>query len=63
MLGEDDGEGGKKVGSHPAILREGVSSPGGTTIEGLTVLEEERARFAFGKAVEKATERSKAMGA
>lgn len=29
----------KQSGEHPAVLRERVSSPGGTTIEGLSVLE------------------------
>ncbi len=44
---------------HPEVLKDKVSSPAGTTIEGLSVLEEKGARFAFIEAVKRATERSK----
>ncbi|KAK3401086.1 pyrroline-5-carboxylate reductase dimerization-domain-containing protein [Sordaria brevicollis] len=42
-------------GEHPAILREKVSTPGGCTIGGLLVLEEEGVRGAVAKAVREAT--------
>ncbi len=47
---------------HPAVLREQVSSPAGTTIEGITVLEQKRVRAAFIEAVESATRRSIELG-
>ncbi|CZR69348.1 related to pyrroline-5-carboxylate reductase [Phialocephala subalpina] len=49
-------------GEHPAMLREKFSSPKGTTIDGLVSLEEDRARWAFGRAVGAATKRSKEIG-
>lgn len=49
-------------GEHPAVLREKFSSPKGTTIDGLVSLEEDRARWAFGRAVVAATRRSKEIG-
>ncbi|KAK1780293.1 pyrroline-5-carboxylate reductase dimerization-domain-containing protein [Copromyces sp. CBS 386.78] len=42
-------------GEHPAILREKVSTPGGCTIGGLLVLEDEGVRGAVAKAVREAT--------
>ena len=45
-------------GEHPAILREKISSPKGTTIAGLLSLEEDRARFAYTKATIASTKRS-----
>ncbi|CZT44854.1 related to pyrroline-5-carboxylate reductase [Rhynchosporium secalis] len=47
---------------HPAVLREKISSPKGTTIAGLLSLEEDRARYAFSKATIAASERSKQIG-
>jgi len=44
---------------HPEVLKDKVTSPAGTTIEGLTALEENRARYAFIEAVKRAAERSK----
>lgn len=47
---------------HPAVLREMFSSPKGTTIAGLLSLEEDRARYAYSRAVIASSERSKAIG-
>ncbi len=44
-----------------ALLREIISSPGGTTVAGLKVLEEGAVRAAFTKAVEMATRRSEEL--
>jgi len=52
----------KKSGMHPAIAREKVSSPGGTTIEGLLSLEEGGFKALIMKAVKSATEKSKSLG-
>lgn len=45
-------------GHTPDQLREKTSSPKGTTIEGLMSLEEDRVRYAYTKAINKATKRS-----
>jgi pyrroline-5-carboxylate reductase len=47
---------------HPAVLREKFSSPKGTTIAGLLSLEEDRARYAYTRAVNASSERSKEIG-
>ena len=47
---------------HPAVLRERVTSPGGTTSAGLHVLEQQALRAALIDAVRAATERSKELG-
>lgn len=52
-----------ETGEHPAILREKVTSPAGTTCAGLHALEQGRIRHAFTQAVEDATKRSKELGA
>ena len=44
---------------HPAIIKDGVMSPGGTTAAGYEALEEEGVRNGFIKAVRKAYERAK----
>lgn len=45
-------------GQHPVELREAVTSPGGTTIAAIRVLEEERVRAAFLNAIEAAQRRA-----
>jgi len=47
---------------HPAALKDMVTSPGGTTIAGLKVLEEGKFRATLMQAVEAAALRSKALG-
>ena len=49
-------------GRGPAELRAGVTSPGGTTAEGLRVLESRAVRAAFLEAVQAAAERSRQLG-
>lgn len=53
----------EQSGSHPAILKAQVTSPGGTTIAGLRQLEAGGLREAFFAAVEKAKQRSIELGA
>ena len=48
-------------GHTPDELREKVSSPRGTTIEGLMALEEHRVRYAYTQAVVRAAKRSQTM--
>jgi pyrroline-5-carboxylate reductase len=48
----------RETGRHPVELREAVTSPGGTTIAAVRVLEEERVRAAFLNAIEAAKRRS-----
>lgn len=51
-----------ETGETPADLRAQVTSPGGTTAEGLTALERGAVRVAFLDAVRAATERSRQLG-
>jgi len=50
-----------ETGSHPGVLKDMVTTPGGTTIEGLYALEEGSLRAVIGKAVVSAARRSKQM--
>ena len=50
------------AGDHPDVLRDRVTSPAGTTIEGVRVLEEAAVRSAFIEAVVAAAEKSAALG-
>ena len=52
----------QETGKHPAELRNQVTSPGGTTTEGLLALEEAGLRAAFTTAVEAAYEKAKRLG-
>jgi pyrroline-5-carboxylate reductase len=51
-----------ETGIHPAVGKDMVASPAGTTIEGLRVLEEAGVRGAFIDAVEAAAKRSTELG-
>ena len=52
-----------ETGRHPAMLRDEVTSPGGTTIAGIEALEGGAVRSAFLSAVRAATERARELGA
>jgi pyrroline-5-carboxylate reductase len=47
---------------HPGVLKDMVTSPGGTTIEGVHELEKAGLRAALMNAVRAATEKSKKLG-
>jgi pyrroline-5-carboxylate reductase len=51
-----------ETGETPAVLRERVTSPGGTTVAGLGVLTERRFREAVVEAVQAAARRSAELG-
>ncbi|MGD0813208.1 MAG: pyrroline-5-carboxylate reductase [Verrucomicrobiota bacterium] len=51
-----------ETGQHPGVLKDMVTSPGGTTIEGLHELEKGNVRGALINAVRAATEKSKKLG-
>jgi pyrroline-5-carboxylate reductase len=52
-----------ETGLHPGVLKDHVTSPGGTTIEGIHALEAGSLRATFMRAVKAATEKSKLLGA
>jgi len=52
----------KKSEKHPAPLKDMVTSPGGTTIAGIQVMEEYKVRAALLKVVETATKRASELG-
>ncbi len=51
----------KETGQHPTVLREQVSSPGGTTMAALRQLDDHKVRAAFVTAMEAAATRSKEL--
>jgi pyrroline-5-carboxylate reductase len=51
-----------QTGQHPGVLKDAVTSPGGTTIEGLHELEKAKVRGALINAVRAASEKSKKLG-
>jgi pyrroline-5-carboxylate reductase len=51
----------RDTGEHPVVLRERVTSPGGTTAAALRELEEHKVRAAFLVAIEAARDRSRAL--
>ena len=51
-----------ETGSHPGVLKDQVTSPGGTTIRALKVMEENGVRGALMEAVQQAYLRSKELG-
>ncbi len=53
----------RESGEHPVILREAVTSPGGTTISAIRELERHGVRAAFLAAIESARDRGRELGA
>jgi pyrroline-5-carboxylate reductase len=50
-----------ETGDHPALLKDGVTTPAGCTIDGIMELEDGKVRVTMIKAVVKATERAKGL--
>jgi pyrroline-5-carboxylate reductase len=53
----------RETGDHPTVLRERVTSPGGTTAAAIRQLEDHKVRAAFITAMEAARDRSRALAA
>jgi pyrroline-5-carboxylate reductase len=53
----------RETGEHPTVLRERVTSPGGTTAAAVRELEDHKVRAAFLSAIEAARNRSQALAA
>jgi len=53
----------RETGEHPTVLREQVSSPGGTTMSALRQLDDHKVRAAFLTAMEAARDRSRELSA
>ena len=53
----------RETGEHPTVLRERVTSPGGTTAAAVRQLEDHKVRAAFIGAIEAARDRSRALAA
>jgi pyrroline-5-carboxylate reductase len=53
----------RETGEHPTVLRERVTSPGGTTAAAVRQLEDHKVRAAFMGAIEAARDRSRALAA
>ncbi|MGB3257014.1 MAG: pyrroline-5-carboxylate reductase [Ornithinimicrobium sp.] len=53
----------RQTGQHPTVLREQVSSPGGTSVAALRQLEDHKVRAAFMTAIEAAARRSHELSA
>jgi pyrroline-5-carboxylate reductase len=51
----------KETGQHPTVLREQVTSPGGTTAAALRVMDDHKVRAAFISAMEAAAVRSREL--
>jgi pyrroline-5-carboxylate reductase len=52
----------RETGDHPVVLRNAVTSPGGTSAAGLQELERAGVRAAIADAIVAAHERSRALG-
>jgi pyrroline-5-carboxylate reductase len=53
----------RETGEHPTVLRERVTSPGGTTAAAIRELEDHKVRAAFLSAIEAARNRSRSLAA
>ncbi|MDC3379431.1 pyrroline-5-carboxylate reductase [Planctomycetota bacterium] len=51
-----------RMGAHPALLKDAVTTPAGCTVDGLMELEEGKLRVTLLKAVVRATERARELG-